>query len=144
MTEAGILSSIDRLELIDGEVIDLPPIGALHSAIVDCLVKHFGRSVDESVVVRCQNPIRLDDSSDSEPDIALLRQWADGTMLAHPGSEDVLVVWGNFRDIGFQGFKSEIGRYDSGPQVFPYSYNITDTQINSPTLEFSLLSRICG
>ena len=51
MTEAGILSSIDRLELID-----LPPIGALHSAIVDCLVRHFGRSVDESVVVRCQNP----------------------------------------------------------------------------------------
>ena len=45
--------------------------------------------------------------------------------------------WGiTFKDFGFQGFKSEIGRYDSGPQVFPYSYHITDTQINSPTLEF--------
>jgi hypothetical protein len=43
---------------------------------------------------------------------------------------------GNFRDIGFKGFKSEIGRYDSGPQVFPYSYNVIDTPINSPTLEF--------
>ncbi len=46
--------------------------------------------------------------------------------------------WGTtFKDIGFQGFKSEVGRYDSGPQVFPYSYHITDTQINSPTLEFN-------
>ena len=56
MGEAGIFAAGDRVELIDGEVIDLPPIGALHSAIVDCLVRHFGRSVDESVVVRCQNP----------------------------------------------------------------------------------------
>ena len=46
--------------------------------------------------------------------------------------------WGvTFKDIGFQGFKSEIGRYDSGPQVFPYSYHITDTPINSPILEFN-------
>ncbi len=92
MGEAGIFAAGDRVELIDGEVIDLPPIGALHAAIVDRLARHLGRSVGESVVVHCQNPIRLDDVSEPEPDIALLRPRADGYMSAHPGPEDVLVV----------------------------------------------------
>ena len=92
MGEAGIFAAGDRVELIDGEIIDMSPIGALHAAIVDRLARHLGRSVGESVVVRCQNPIRLDDVSEPEPDIALLRPRADGYMSAHPGPEDVLVV----------------------------------------------------
>jgi len=92
MGEAGIFAAGDRVELIDGEIIDMSPIGALHAAIVDCLVRYLGRSVGDSVIVRCQNPVRLDDVSEPEPDIALLRPRADGYMSAHPGPEDVLVV----------------------------------------------------
>jgi len=92
MGEAGIFAAGDRVELIDGEIIDMSPIGALHAAIVDCLVRYLGRSVGDSVIVRCQNPVRLDDVSEPEPDIALLRPRADGYMSAHPSPEDVLVV----------------------------------------------------
>ena len=92
MGEAGIFAAGDRVELIDGEVIDMSPIGALHAAIVALLTAFLCRSVGSGVIVWCQNPIRLDDSSEPEPDIALLRPRADGYMSAHPGPEDVLVV----------------------------------------------------
>ena len=92
MGEAGIFAAGDRLELIDGEVIDMSPIGALHAAIVALLTAFLCRSVGSGVIVWCQNPIRLDEASEPEPDIALLRPRADGYMSAHPGPEDVLVV----------------------------------------------------
>ena len=71
MDETGILGPADRVELIDGEIIDRSPIGALHAAIVDLLARHFGRSAQASVFIRCQNPLRLDDLSEPEPDIAI-------------------------------------------------------------------------
>jgi Uma2 family endonuclease len=92
MGETGILGPRDRVELIDGEIIDMSPIGVLHAAIVDLLARHFGRRAGESVFVRCQNPLRLDDISEPEPDIAILRPRADFYMTAHPGAADVLLV----------------------------------------------------
>ena len=92
MGDAGIFVAGDRVELIDGEVIDMSPIGALRAAIVDRLVRHLGRSLGETIIVRCQNPIRLDDLSEPEPDIALLRPRADGYMTAHPRADDVVLV----------------------------------------------------
>ena len=92
MVETGILGHQDRVELIDGEIIDMSPIGVLHAAIVDVLARHFGRRTGESVFVRCQNPLRLDDISEPEPDIAILRPRADFYMTAHPGAADVLLV----------------------------------------------------
>ena len=92
MVETGILGHQDRVELIDGEIIDMSPIGVLHAAIVDVLARHFGRRTGESVFVRCQNPLRLDDISEPEPDIAILRPRADFYMTAHPGASDVLLV----------------------------------------------------
>jgi Uma2 family endonuclease len=92
MGETGILGPADRVELIDGEIIDMSPIGALHAAIVDLLARHFGRRAGESVFIRCQNPLRLDDVSEPEPDIAILRPRADCYTTAHPGPADVLLV----------------------------------------------------
>ena len=92
MVETGILGHQDRVELIDGEIIDMSPIGVLHAAIVDVLARHFGRRTGESVFVRCQNPLRLDNISEPEPDIAILRPRADFYMTAHPGASDVLLV----------------------------------------------------
>jgi Uma2 family endonuclease len=92
MGETGILGSADRVELIDGEIIDMSPIGALHAAIVDVLARHFGRRVGETVFVRCQNPLRLDDMSEPEPDITILRPRTDFYTTAHPGPADVLLV----------------------------------------------------
>jgi len=92
MGETGILGPADRVELIDGEIIDMSPIGALHAAIVDLLARHFGRRAGDAVFVRCQNPLRLDDMSEPEPDIAILRPRADFYTTAHPGPADVLLV----------------------------------------------------
>lgn len=48
------------VELIDGGIFDMSPIGVLHAAVVDALVRHLSRSARESVVIRCQNPLQLD------------------------------------------------------------------------------------
>jgi Uma2 family endonuclease len=92
MGEAGILGPEDRVELIDGEIIDMSPIGVLHAAIVDVLARHFGRRAGESAFIRCQNPLRLDDISEPEPDISILRPRADFYTTSHPGAADVLLV----------------------------------------------------
>ncbi|MFM8436105.1 MAG: Uma2 family endonuclease, partial [Planctomycetia bacterium] len=92
MGETGILGPADRVELIDGEIIDMSPIGALHAAIVDLLARHFARRAGESVFIRCQNPLRLDDVSEPEPDLVILRPRADFYATAHPGPADALLV----------------------------------------------------
>lgn len=92
MGEAGILGAADRVELIDGEIIDMSPIGALHAAIVARLASYFSQRLGGAAVVWCQNPLRLDDTSETEPDIAILRPRADFYTTAHPGPTDVLLV----------------------------------------------------
>lgn len=92
MGEAGILGPTDQVELIDGEIIDMSPIGALHAAIVARLASFFSQRLGEAGVIRCQNPVRLDDISELEPDMAILRPRSDFYMTAHPGPADVLLV----------------------------------------------------
>jgi Uma2 family endonuclease len=92
MGETGILGPHDRVELIDGEIIDMSPIGVMHAAIVARLASHFSQRLGPTAVVWCQNPVRLDDISEPEPDIAILRPRADFYMTAHPGPTDVLLV----------------------------------------------------
>jgi len=92
MAEAGILAADERVELIDGELFDMSPIGALHAAIVDSLVRHFARRVHESLFIRCQNPLRLDSISEPEPDIAFVRPRRDAYTTGHPRPADVLLV----------------------------------------------------
>src|SRR5437763_16518 len=62
MMEAGILSESDHVELIDGEVIEVSPIGSRHAACVDRLNRLFNKF--EDVIVRVQSPNRLDDFSE--------------------------------------------------------------------------------
>jgi Uma2 family endonuclease len=90
MMEAGILSESDHVELIDGEVIEMSPIGSRHAACVDRLNKFFNK-LDE-IIVRVQNPIRLDDFSEPQPDVTLLRMRADFYAQGHPIPSDVLLV----------------------------------------------------
>lgn len=90
MMDAGILSESDRVELIDGEVIEMSPIGSRHAACVDRLNKLFNKLDD--VIVRVRNPIRLDDFSEPQPDITLLRPRPDFYAQGHPMSSDVLIV----------------------------------------------------
>ena len=61
MAEAGILTEDDRVELIEGEVIKMSPIGSRHAACVDRLTSLLSRFAGQSAIVRVQNPIRIDD-----------------------------------------------------------------------------------
>ena len=92
MTEAGILSESDQVELIDGEVIEMSPIGSRHAACVDRLNRLLNRFAGDGAIVRVQNPIRLDEYSEPQPDLCLLKPRADFYAEGHPTPADVLLV----------------------------------------------------
>lgn len=92
MAEAGILTEDDRVELLDGEVVEMTPIGSRHAACVDRLTRLLASAVGDRAIVRVQNPIRLGRHSEPQPDLALLRPRPDFYAQAHPGPEDVLLV----------------------------------------------------
>jgi Uma2 family endonuclease len=92
MAAAGVFSEDDRLELIEGEILEMSPIGSRHASCVGRLTALFGRQVGSQVIVWVQNPIRLDDYSEPLPDITLLKQRADFYAENHPTQADVLLV----------------------------------------------------
>ena len=92
MAEAGILTADERVELLDGEIAEMTPIGSPHAACVDRLTRLLTGAVGDHAIVRVQNPIRLDRYSEPQPDLALLRRRDDFYARAHPGPEDVLLV----------------------------------------------------
>ena len=92
MGEVGILGPEDRVELIAGEIIDMSPIGSLHAALVARLASTLGQRVGETAIIWTQNPLALDDTSQPQPDLAVLRPRADFYAAAHPGPVDVLLV----------------------------------------------------
>lgn len=92
MGEVGILDPNVRCELIDGEIIDMAPIGSLHAGTVRMLSRLLGRSVGNLAVIAIQDPVVLDEHSEPEPDIALLKPRADFYKSAHPRAEDVLLI----------------------------------------------------
>lgn len=92
MAEAGILSEDDRVELIEGEIVEISPIGSHHAACVKRLNSLLTSHMGNVAIVSVQDPIRLDDYSEPEPDIALLRRRDDFYAGAHPSPADVLLV----------------------------------------------------
>lgn len=92
MAEVGLLSPDDRVELIEGEVVEMSPIGCTHAGTVDRSSSFLQRKLSGAVQVRVQNPIRLNDFSEPQPDLALLKPRKDFYRNSHPTSEDVLVI----------------------------------------------------
>ncbi len=92
MVPAGLLREDDRVELIDGEIIEMTPIGSPHAGTVTRLIRHFSGTVGDAALVSAQNPVRLSDLSEPEPDLMLLRPRSDAYTKSHPGPADVLLV----------------------------------------------------
>ena len=88
----GILTEDDRVELIEGEIVLMSPIGSRHAACAKMLSAEFSDRVGGRAVVSVQDPIRLGDDSEPQPDIALLRTRDDFYSEAHPGPDDILLV----------------------------------------------------
>lgn len=92
MAEAGLLAQDARVELIQGEIIDMAPIGSRHAAVVNELVRLFTSVVAGQAIVSIQAPVRLGLMSEPQPDISLLKPRADKYSQAHPGAADVLLL----------------------------------------------------
>ena len=70
----------------------MAPIGSRHAAAVTFLSMHFARVVGDAALVRTQNPLRLSDDSEPQPDLLLVRSRADRYRSGHPRPEDVLLL----------------------------------------------------
>jgi len=112
MGEAGILDEDDRVELIEGELIEMAPIGSDHSGAVNALNRTFVLAVGTRALVAPQNPLRLDRSSEPQPDLLLLRPRADDYRASHPAPTDVLLL---------VEVANGSGRYDRGVKLPLYA-----------------------
>jgi len=93
MAEAGIFSEDESVELLEGEIVERTPISSRHAACVNKLTRLFARELGERVVVSVQNPVALTETSEPQPDLALLRPRPDFYAPVLPGPEDVLLWW---------------------------------------------------
>jgi Uma2 family endonuclease len=91
MDEVGIFSEDERVELIDGRILEMSPIGSQHAAYVTLLHRAL-RAVEETAIVRIQNPIILDDETEPQPDIAVVKFKSNVYVDSHPYPEDVLLI----------------------------------------------------
>jgi len=92
MGQAGVFRADARLELLEGEIIEMSPIGSRHAACVNFLSRSLNRKVGDATIVSTQNPVRINDFSEPQPDVALLRPHADFYRTAHPTPADVLLI----------------------------------------------------
>jgi Uma2 family endonuclease len=92
MGQAGVFSEHDRVELIDGEVVTMSPIGPRHAACVSKANRALVRAAGDGAIVRPQSPVRLDLYYEPEPDLVLLRPRADFYESRHVGPDDILLI----------------------------------------------------
>lgn len=91
MGEAGIFEG-QRVELLNGKVVDMSPIKSNHAGTVKHLVRLLSGLLDESYLLSVQDPIQLGNSSESQPDLAILKFREDFYTRSHPKPEDVLLL----------------------------------------------------
>jgi Uma2 family endonuclease len=92
MAQTGILREDSRVELIEGEIVDMSPIGRKHQACVDRLATRLIRGLGDKAIIRVQGGVRLSKFSEPQPDLALLRWRDDFYAGADAGPEDVLLI----------------------------------------------------
>lgn len=92
MGEAGIFPPESHLELIEGEILSMAPIGFNHAGHVDRLNRIFSHLWSEGIGVRVQSPLQLGDLSEPEPDVLLIKADANDYTTRHPTATDVLLL----------------------------------------------------
>ncbi|NEQ41127.1 MAG: Uma2 family endonuclease [Okeania sp. SIO3I5] len=92
MLEAGIFTGNERVELIRGEIIKMSPMGIRHPACVKRLNKLFFLRLGEAVTVGIQDPVRLNNTSEPQPDVSLLQERPDFYETQKPQPENVFLL----------------------------------------------------
>lgn len=92
MAEVGLLAEDVRVELIEGEIIEMSPIASSHAGTVRRTTALLNRLLGRTVIISVQDPIRLNDFSEPQPDLAVLKPREDFYSRAHPTASDVLAA----------------------------------------------------
>jgi Uma2 family endonuclease len=92
MAEVGILGPTDRVELIEGEIVEMSPIGDRHAMTVNRANMVFARGLGDKVVVSVQNAVRINRYNEPQPDVVLVRPREDFYGSRHPRPEDVVLL----------------------------------------------------
>ncbi len=92
MAEGGVFAPDARLELIEGEIVEMAPIGSRHAGAVKILNRLLGGLVGDLAIVSVQDPLIIGERSVPQPDLALLKPRADSYSESHPTPADVLLV----------------------------------------------------
>jgi Uma2 family endonuclease len=92
MAETGVLPLDARVELLNGQIIDMSPIGPFHGGLVGRLIRLFSKLSRDRWLVWPQNPLHLDDHSEPEPDVMLLKPAEDDYTSRHPQPDDVILL----------------------------------------------------
>lgn len=92
MIEVGILTEDDRVELLNGEIIEMSPIGSKHAACVNRVSNLLMKLLFDKAIVSVQNPILTNDLSEPEPDITVLKLKDDFYSDKHPSGEDIHLI----------------------------------------------------
>ena len=92
MVATGVLTKYDRIELIEGEMLDMAPIGTKHSAITSRLHELFVLALSRSSTIVSGGPVNLGEFSEPQPDLMLLKRRADFYSGKIPEAADVLLL----------------------------------------------------
>ena len=92
MAEVGILSRESRVDLLDGIIVDMLPIGPFHAGIVGRFIQRFAELNQGRWMVNVQNPVKLGPRSEPQPDFVLLKPQPDFYTAEHPNPEDVYLL----------------------------------------------------
>ncbi|MBE9123305.1 Uma2 family endonuclease [Tychonema sp. LEGE 07199] len=92
MNEAGVFGEDDRVELIEGEIIQMAAIGTRHASSVKRLTRRFSLIPEDRVTLGVQDPIQLTEKTEPQPDVVLLQPRADYYETAHPMPSEVLLL----------------------------------------------------
>ena len=92
MTASGLFHEDDRVELLNGEVVDMPPPGPMHSEVVSRLIDAFRKLSRKDAVLRAQDPVEISDISQPQPDVVLIRPRKEGYADRHPRPKDILLL----------------------------------------------------
>ena len=92
MAEAGILTEDDRVELLDGVIVEMAPVGSRHVGCVNLYTRWLSQLVGDRAILQVQGSIHLDDDTEPQPDLALLRNRPDFYSSSHAEPSDVLLL----------------------------------------------------
>ena len=92
MAEAGVFGEDDRVELIDGEILEMAAVGSYHAGCVICLTTLFTQKAGDRVLVSVQNPLKLNELTEFQPDLAILFPRDDFYTESHPMPKNALLI----------------------------------------------------